>query len=104
MAKNTTTTTTATVYTLDNLVAVIEALTPAAVLKMQGLPAIAREVRVEARVSVLLANAAIREGRPCEWAAFAIVLSDGTALPFKVWSDGILGIREGGKAHAVSAR
>jgi hypothetical protein len=91
-------------YTLENLTNVIEALTPAAVLKAEGLPAIAREWRVEARVSLVLANAAIRESRPCEWAAFAVVMSDGTAVPFRVWSDGILGIREGGKAHAVSAR
>jgi len=100
MAKNNT----ATVYTLDNLTDVIAALTPASVLKAEGLDPVARPVRVEARVSVLLANAAIREGRPCEWASFAVVMSDGTAVPFRVWSDGILGIREGGKAHAVSAR
>ena len=94
----------ATTYTLEALTDVIRALTPAAVLKSEGLPVIPREFRIESRVSVVLANAAIREGRPCEWASFAVVMSDGTAVPFRVWSDGILGIREGGKAHAVSAR
>jgi hypothetical protein len=93
-----------TVYTLDNLVSVIEALTPASVLKAEGLDPVSRPIRVEARVSVLLANAAIREGRACAWASFAIVMSDGTAVPFKVWADGILGIREGGRSWAVSAR
>jgi hypothetical protein len=82
----------------------VSSLTPAAVLKAQELPPVSRELRIMAKREVCRLWADIDASRPCPAASYTIVNSDGSTLPFKVWAETVLGIRDAGKAHAVSVR
>lgn len=90
--------------TLALVTDLVSSLTPAAVLKADGLPPVSREIRIAAKREVCRLWADIDASRPCLAASFTIVNSDGSTLPFKMWCECILSIREGGKAHAVSVR
>lgn len=77
----------------------IHTLTP----KKHGGDASAVE-RKNARVVVMVELAAILTSQPAPMAQFSIVLSDESALPFKVWASRIMSVDVGGKAYAVAAR
>lgn len=63
-----------------------------------------RAEKVAARRVIVHAWADIDAGRPNAVARFTVTMSDGSALPFKVWAEGILSIREGGKAYGVGVK
>ena len=81
---------------------VLAALTPAAVCKSEGLDAPTRGERIAARRIVAHMWCDIDSGRSCPAASWAVRMSDGSVLPFRLWAEGILSIRESGKTHAVS--
>lgn len=63
-----------------------------------------RAAKVAARRVVVHAWADVDAGRVCPVARFTVTMSDGSALPFRVWAEGILGIREGGRAYGVGVK
>lgn len=85
-----------------DLTVILAALTPASALRASGLPAVKPAERVAARRAVVHAWADLDSGRSCPLASFAVRLSDGSTLPFRLWAERVLSIREGGTAYAVS--
>lgn len=81
---------------------VLAALTPAAVCKAEGIDTPTRGERVAARRIVAHAWCDIDAGRSCPAGSWSVRMSDGSVLPFRLWAEGVLGIRESGKAHAVA--
>lgn len=92
--------TTTTTTTLD-LATIVEALAPAAYFREEGIDAPTRAERVAARRVVVHLWSDLDAGRPCPAASRSIRMSDGSSLPFRLWAEGILAIREGGKAFGV---
>lgn len=91
-------------FTLATLADTIAALTPAKVQRENGDSPTPRAVRVEARRSIILALAAIYNREDCAWASFTIVNNDDSTMPFRAYAEGILGVRDSGKAYAVDCR
>lgn len=61
-----------------------------------------RSERVAARRIVVHLWADIDAGRPCVAGSWTVRLSDDSTMPFRAWAEGVLSIREAGKAHAVA--
>lgn len=90
-----------TTTTTTDLVTIVSALAPAAYFKAEGLDAPSRSERVAARRIVVHLWADLDAGRPCPEASRTIRMSDGSSLPFRLWAEGVLAIREGGRAYGV---
>lgn len=79
------------------LSSIIETLTPA----KKGGSASSLE-RKNARILLVIAYAAIAQGEPSPMAALSVKMSDGSALPFKIWCARTLNVDTTGKAYAVA--
>lgn len=99
---STTTTTTTDAVTLA---IIVRTLAPAAYWNdFEPSERPSRAEKVAARRVVVHAWADVDAGRSNPVGRYTVTMSDGSALPFRVWAEGILSIREGGRAYGVGVK
>lgn len=63
-----------------------------------------RSDKVAARRVIVHAWADVDAGRANPVGRYTVTMSDGSAMPFRLWAESVLGIREGGKAYGVGVK
>ena len=63
-----------------------------------------RSDKVAARRVIVHAWADMDAGRACVIGRFTVTMSDGSNLPARLWIEGQLSIREGGRAYGVGVK
>lgn len=80
---------------------IAHALAPKAYHDENGFNVPNRSEKVAARRILAHLWCDIDAGRPCAAASYAMRMSDGSTVPFRLWAETVLGIREAGRTYAT---